>query len=94
MNIQLFSDLHLEFAGFVPQLAQADVAVFAGDIKIGSKGIKWLHSLACEKPMLYVSLWLHGICTTARTIIWGIAASCVIQGVTRVSLTQRSELKN
>lgn len=54
MNIQLFSDLHLEFASFVPQLEQADVAVFAGDIEIGSKGIKWLNSLAFEKPILYV----------------------------------------
>ncbi len=54
MNIQLFSDLHLEFERYEASFQNADVLVFAGDIEIGVKGIKWLENLATDKPIIYV----------------------------------------
>ena len=54
MKIQLYSDLHIEFEAFKPKTDDADVLVFAGDIEIGLKGVKWLESLNTNKPMIYV----------------------------------------
>jgi len=54
MKIQLFSDLHIEFENFDAACDQADVVVFAGDIEIGVKGIRWLNSLGLDKPVIYV----------------------------------------
>lgn len=54
MKIQLFSDLHVEFDSFEPACGQADVVVFAGDIEIGVKGVKWIESLGIDKPIIYV----------------------------------------
>jgi Icc-related predicted phosphoesterase len=54
MKLQIFSDLHLEFAPFELTHEQADVLIFAGDIHIGVQGITWLKSLNIAKPILYV----------------------------------------
>lgn len=54
MNIQLFSDLHIEFGEFEPKIGKADLLVFAGDINVGVKGITWLNSLKTDKPIIYV----------------------------------------
>lgn len=54
MKIQLYSDLHLEFEAFESAYDKADVVVFAGDIEIGVKGIRWLNSIGIDKPIIYV----------------------------------------
>ena len=54
MNIQLMSDLHLEFEPLLnPQSDDADVVVLAGDIDLGLKGIAWALS-NFTKPVIYV----------------------------------------
>ena len=54
MKIQLYSDLHVEFESFGTACDQADVVVFAGDIEIGVKGVRWIDSLRIDKPIIYV----------------------------------------
>jgi len=41
MKIQIYSDLHLEFAGFDPTPSDADLVILAGDIDIKSRGVSW-----------------------------------------------------
>ncbi len=53
MNIQFFSDVHLEFGALdVPQ-TRADVIVAAGDIDLGARAVPWLHRL--ERPTIYIA---------------------------------------
>ncbi|WP_344809359.1 metallophosphoesterase [Allohahella marinimesophila] len=54
MKIQLYSDLHIEFAEFEATTTDADVLVLAGDIEIGAKGLEWLKRLGSSKPVIYV----------------------------------------
>ncbi len=54
MKIQVLSDLHQEF-GF-PQITfeYADLVIMAGDINLGTKGIKWIRSTISRIPVIYV----------------------------------------
>ena len=54
MRIRVYSDLHLEFAPFVPPSSDADVIVLAGDIDNGAAGIEWARA-AFGKPVLYLA---------------------------------------
>ncbi len=54
MNILLYSDLHLEFETFEPDLKQADVVVLAGDIHVGTKAIEWIENTIKDKPVIYI----------------------------------------
>ncbi len=54
MKLQLFSDLHLEFDAFEARIDNTDVAVFAGDIHVGIKGIEWLQRFKMDTPIIYV----------------------------------------
>ncbi len=54
MRIRVYSDLHLEFAPFVPPENDADVIVLAGDIDNGAAGIEWARG-AFGKPVLYLA---------------------------------------
>lgn len=40
MRLQVFSDIHLECEGFVPEV-QGEVVILAGDIHTGTRGIEW-----------------------------------------------------
>ncbi len=53
MKIQYFSDIHLEFGDFQVPATDADVIIAAGDIGVGTQGIRWLKKL--EKPVVYVA---------------------------------------
>lgn len=53
MKIQIYSDLHLEFARFDPTLSDADVIILAGDIDIKSRGVKWANEVF-QCPVIYV----------------------------------------
>lgn len=53
MRIHLLSDLHLEFAPFVPEDVEVDVVILAGDIDVKNRGAPWAkQAFAC--PVLYV----------------------------------------
>jgi hypothetical protein len=57
MKIQVVSDLHLEFAPLTLPNVGADVVVLAGDIDIGTKGVRFAaealggqRALCCWEP--------------------------------------------
>jgi Icc-related predicted phosphoesterase len=54
MRLQVFSDLHLEFGGFEPTLKNPDVVVLAGDIHLGTAGVKWARQFCRDCPVIYV----------------------------------------
>ena len=54
MRIRIYSDLHLEFAPFVPPASDADAIVLAGDIDNGAAGIEWARETFSE-PVLYLA---------------------------------------
>lgn len=55
MHLQILSDLHLEFMALDnPQAAEADVVILAGDIGLGTKGVKWALS-SFTVPVIYVA---------------------------------------
>lgn len=56
MKIQLLSDLHLEFdkkKKFVPQYANEDVLILAGDIQVGLEADVWFSDLLEKRDVLY-----------------------------------------
>jgi Icc-related predicted phosphoesterase len=56
MKLLVLSDLHVEFAPFVPDpaaVAAADAVVLAGDISNGVKGIAWARQAFAHKPIVY-----------------------------------------
>lgn len=54
MRLRLFSDLHLECCDFVPEPAECDVVILAGDIHIGSKALPWIQRHFPTGPVLYL----------------------------------------
>ena len=54
MKIYVLSDLHLEFTDFQPPKTNADVIVLAGDIHVGTEGVKWAQQTFSGKPVIYV----------------------------------------
>lgn len=54
MRLHILSDLHLEFAPFVPAATTADVVVCAGDVHTGKNGLRWLRETFEEVPVVYV----------------------------------------
>lgn len=57
MKLLVLSDLHVEFAPFVPDRAMAavDVVVLAGDIHKGVQGMAWARQTFLDKPIVYVA---------------------------------------
>ena len=58
MKILVLSDLHIEFAPFVPDPAAveaADVIVLAGDISTGTQAIPWARKTFAGKPIIYIA---------------------------------------
>ena len=58
LKLLVLSDLHLEFAPFMPDPAAvdaADVVVLAGDICNGTKAIPWARQAFGSKPVVYVA---------------------------------------
>ena len=53
MKLQIYSDLHLEFARFEPATSDADVVILAGDIDIKSRGVHWAND-TFQCPVIYV----------------------------------------
>jgi Icc-related predicted phosphoesterase len=54
LNIQIFSDLHLEFGDFQIDYSNADIVVLAGDIHVGDNGVKWIVERIPDIPVIYV----------------------------------------
>lgn len=58
MKILVLSDLHIEFAPFVPDpaaVAAADVIVLAGDISTGTQAIPWARKTFPGKRIIYIA---------------------------------------
>jgi len=53
LKVHVLSDLHLEFAPFVPPVTDADVVILAGDIGIAETGTRWAKNLI-DAPVIYV----------------------------------------
>lgn len=53
MKLQIYSDLHLEFARFDSASSDADVVILAGDIDLKSRGVKWAND-TFQCPVIYV----------------------------------------
>ncbi|MBF8776286.1 metallophosphoesterase family protein [Pseudomonas fulva] len=53
MKLLIYSDLHLEFATFIPPPCEADVVILAGDIA-RTRGVQWAND-TFECPVLYVA---------------------------------------
>lgn len=45
MRVHVLSDLHLEFAGFEPEVLDVDLVVLAGDIHTLTRGVKWANAV-------------------------------------------------
>jgi predicted phosphodiesterase len=54
VRIRVHSDLHLEFADWLPPPVPADVVVLAGDIHNGVAGLQWMRRHFPEMPVVYV----------------------------------------
>jgi Icc-related predicted phosphoesterase len=54
MKLHVLSDLHLEFAPFMPPVTAADVIILAGDTSTGHHGIRWAKANFPDKPVLYL----------------------------------------
>jgi hypothetical protein len=54
MRLYVISDLHLEFAPFVPPIVECDAVVLAGDTDLKLRGIKWALETFPDRPVLYV----------------------------------------
>ncbi len=54
MKLYVASDLHTEFAGFDPDVGDADVVILAGDIGVGADALDWIHEKFPTKPVIYV----------------------------------------
>jgi len=55
VQIRVLSDLHNEFASFVPPKVGADVTVLAGDTDIGKRGVGWAAAAFAGWPVIYVA---------------------------------------
>src|SRR5258706_694990 len=54
LRIRIYSDLHLEFAPFVPPANDADTIVLAGDIANGAAGVEWARE-TFKGPLIYLA---------------------------------------
>jgi Icc-related predicted phosphoesterase len=54
MKLEIYSDLHLEFAPFHPIRTDADVVILAGDIHTKDRGIEWARKTFADRPVVYV----------------------------------------
>ena len=54
MKVHILSDLHLEFAPFVPQETAAEVVILAGDTGTGHSGVRWAQGAFADKQVLYL----------------------------------------
>jgi len=54
MRIHLLSDLHLEFAPFVPPRSEVDCVVLAGDVGTKATGFRWIRESFSDVPVIYV----------------------------------------
>ena len=54
MRLHILSDLHLEFAPFMPPSTGADMVILAGDIRPGMRSIPWIQKTFPDTPVVYV----------------------------------------
>ena len=105
MKLLVMSDLHLEFGDFVPPKVDVDVVVLAGDIHVGSLGVKWA-AKHFDVPVVYVpgnheryggrleDAVLQMRCEAAATNVFVLdRAEVVIEGVRFLGATLWTDLR-
>jgi len=55
MKIHVLSDLHLEFAPFMPPETDAGLVILAGDIHLSTHGLGWARTVFPDKEIVYVT---------------------------------------
>ena len=55
MKIYVLSDIHLEFADFIPYKDDYDVVILAGDVHPGMDGLEWIKSHFPAIPVVYIA---------------------------------------
>jgi predicted phosphodiesterase len=55
VRLHVLSDLHLEQEPFEADEVDADVVVLAGDIDVGTRGVRWAARCARGRPVLYIA---------------------------------------
>lgn len=54
MKLQIYSDLHIEFAPFEIPKTDADLIILAGDTGVGKRGIEWAKIIEASVPVVYI----------------------------------------
>jgi Icc-related predicted phosphoesterase len=54
LKLHVLCDLHIEFGGFEVPVVGADVIIFAGDVHIQDKGLRWIFDQNFRVPIIYV----------------------------------------
>jgi predicted phosphodiesterase len=54
MKLHILSDLHTEFADFVPPATDGEAVILAGDIGVGVEGVRWAARHYPVRPVIYV----------------------------------------
>ena len=54
MKLHFLNDLHIEFEDFVPPATDADAVILAGDIGVGTEGLRWAQDRFPDRPVIYV----------------------------------------
>lgn len=54
MKLHILNDLHIEFEDFAPPETDADVVILAGDIGVGTGGLRWAEKRFPDRPVIYV----------------------------------------
>jgi len=53
VKLHLLSDLHLEFADFIPPTTDADIVILVGDIYTGTTGLSWARETFPHQEIIY-----------------------------------------
>ena len=81
MKLLVLSDLHLEFANFMPEPNLAEVVVLAGDIGVRASGIQWARKSFPNQEIIYVA-GNHEFYGSERCDVIGeIQSECADEGI-------------
>jgi len=54
MKLHILNDLHIEFEDFVPPETDAEIVILAGDIGVGTDGLRWAEARFPGMPVIYI----------------------------------------
>ena len=90
MRLHVISDLHVEFGAFEFPMVDAEAVVLAGDIGLGTEGVRLARRWSADRPVLFVAttsaartgLLESGVSTwpTMEALLRGVARGPVASG--------------